>query len=94
MAKIVKPDLTYQWASAAGGGSVAPSSGKIQTGHIVERKHYGYAHWQTVLHYKQQLNEWLYQGFAYKKRSGLYSSIYSTNKFVLIGLKNDNIKQH
>jgi hypothetical protein len=29
MAKIVKPDLTYQWASAAGGGSVAPSSGKI-----------------------------------------------------------------
>ena len=34
MAKIVKPDLTYQWASAAGGGSVAPSSGKIQTGHI------------------------------------------------------------
>ncbi len=24
MSKIVKPDLTYQWASAAGGGSVAP----------------------------------------------------------------------
>ncbi len=22
MAKIVKPDLTYQWASAAGGGSI------------------------------------------------------------------------
>ena len=23
MAKIVKPDLTYQWASAAGGGSIS-----------------------------------------------------------------------
>lgn len=29
MSKIVKPDLTYRWASAAGGGSVAPSSAKI-----------------------------------------------------------------
>ena len=45
MAKIVKPDLTYQWASAAGGGSVAPSSGKIQTGHIVEKPNYEYMNW-------------------------------------------------
>ena len=60
MAKIVKPDLTYQWASAAGGGSVAPSSGKIQTGHIVERKHYGYAHWQAVFQSDSQLNERIY----------------------------------
>lgn len=29
MSKIVKPDLTYQWASAAGGGSVALNSTKI-----------------------------------------------------------------
>lgn len=45
MSKIVKPDLTYQWASAAGGGSVAPSSGKIQTGHIVEKPNYEYMNW-------------------------------------------------
>ena len=45
MAKIVKPDLTYQWASAAGGGSVAPSSAKIQTGHIVEKPNYEYMNW-------------------------------------------------
>jgi len=45
MPKIVKPDLTYQWASAAGGGSVAPSSGKIQTGHIVEKPNYEYMNW-------------------------------------------------
>jgi len=47
MAKIVKPDLTYQWASAAGGGSVAPNSTKIQTGHIVEKPNYTLA--QTKL---------------------------------------------
>jgi len=45
MAKIVKPDLTYQWASAAGGGSVAPNSTKIQTGHIVEKPNYQYMNW-------------------------------------------------
>jgi hypothetical protein len=45
MAKIVKPDLTYQWASAAGGGSVAPNSTKIQTGHIVEKPNYEYMNW-------------------------------------------------
>ena len=45
MAKIVKPDLTYQWASAAGGGSVAPNSAKIQTGHIVEKPNYEYMNW-------------------------------------------------
>lgn len=45
MSKIVKPDLTYQWASAAGGGSVAPSSVKIQTGHIVEKPNYEYMNW-------------------------------------------------
>jgi len=45
MSKIVKPDLTYQWASAAGGGSVAPNSGKIQTGHIVEKPNYEYMNW-------------------------------------------------
>lgn len=45
MSKIVKPDLTYQWASAAGGGSVAPSSSKIQTGHIVEKPNYEYMNW-------------------------------------------------
>lgn len=45
MAKIVKPDLTYQWASAAGGGSVAPSSTKIQTGHVVEKPNYEYMNW-------------------------------------------------
>ena len=45
MAKIVKPDLTYQWASAAGGGSVTPSGGKIQTGHIVEKPNYEYMNW-------------------------------------------------
>ena len=45
MSKIVKPDLTYQWASAAGGGSVAPSSAKIQTGHIVEKPNYEYMNW-------------------------------------------------
>lgn len=45
MSKIVKPDLTYQWASAAGGGSVAPNSTKIQTGHIVEKPNYEYMNW-------------------------------------------------
>jgi len=45
MSKINKPDLTYRWASAAGGGSVAPSSGKIQTGHIVEKPNYEYMNW-------------------------------------------------
>lgn len=35
MPKIVKPDLTYQWASAAGGGSVAPNSTKIQNHWVV-----------------------------------------------------------
>ena len=45
MAKIVKPDLTYQWASAAGGGSVAPNSTKIQTGHVVEKPNYEYMNW-------------------------------------------------
>jgi len=45
MSKIVKPDLTYQWASAAGGGSVAPNSTKIQTGHIVEKPNYQYMNW-------------------------------------------------
>ena len=45
MSKIVKPDLTYQWASAAGGGSVAPNSAKIQTGHIVEKPNYEYMNW-------------------------------------------------
>ena len=45
MAKTVKPDLTYQWASAAGGGSVAPNSTKIQTGHIVEKPNYEYMNW-------------------------------------------------
>jgi hypothetical protein len=45
VAKIVKPDLTYQWASAAGGGSVAPNSAKIQTGHIVEKPNYEYMNW-------------------------------------------------
>lgn len=45
MAKIAKPDLTYQWASAAGSGSVAPNSTKIQTGHIVEKPNYEYMNW-------------------------------------------------
>lgn len=45
MSKITKPDLTYQWASAAGGGSVAPNSTKIQTGHIVEKPNYEYMNW-------------------------------------------------
>jgi len=45
MSKIVKPDLTYQWASAAGGGSVAPNSTKIQTGHIGEKPNYEYMNW-------------------------------------------------
>jgi hypothetical protein len=45
MSKIVKPDLTYQWASAAGGGKVAPDSTKIQAGHIVEKPNYEYMNW-------------------------------------------------
>lgn len=53
MTKIVKPDLTYQWASAAGGGSVAPSSGKIQTGHIVVDTQV-YAEWQRAIDFSSQ----------------------------------------
>ncbi len=40
MSKIVKPDLTYQWASAAGGGSnayindVRVSSGVVYSGNF------------------------------------------------------------
>jgi hypothetical protein len=47
MAKYTKPNYSEQWASAAGGGSVAPNSTKIQTGHIVEKPNYTLA--QTKL---------------------------------------------
>ena len=65
MYKIVKPDYTYQWASAAGGGSVAPNSTKIQTGHIVEKPNYEYMNWlqnrqDTAIAYTFQMGvpEW------------------------------------
>jgi len=46
MSKIVKPDLTYQWASAAGGGSkTAPSNVKIQTGWVVEKPEFEKMNW-------------------------------------------------
>ena len=43
MSKIVKPDLTYQWAS--GGSKTAPSNVKIQTGWIVEKPEFEKMNW-------------------------------------------------
>lgn len=43
MSKIVKPDMTYVWAS--GGSKTAPSSVKIQTGWIVEKPEFEKMNW-------------------------------------------------
>jgi len=43
MAKIVKPDMTYVWAS--GGSKTAPSNVKIQTGWIVEKPEFEKMNW-------------------------------------------------
>lgn len=45
MTKLTKPDYTEIWATAAGGGSVAPDTLKIQTGWIVERPDFEYMNW-------------------------------------------------